>query len=101
MKRFVPPFLALLIICAVGFTVLDTEPKIVDGTEVTATATVTDRAMSGNMPYIGVRLESSEGLCLWDPRENVIPGDVAIGDTVEVTYGRQDGFDRYLVLAIE
>lgn len=101
MKRFITLCLVLLIIFAVGFTVLDSEPKIVDGTAVTVSATVTDRAMSDNLPYIGVRLEDGEELCLWDPQENVIPNDIAIGDIVEVTYGKQDGFDRYILLNVK
>lgn len=101
MKRFAPLFLVLLIICTIAYFVFDTEPKIVDGSKVTAFAVVTDRAMSDNMAYLSVEFPDGNALCLWDHRCDLIPDNISIGDTVEVTYGRQDGFDRYILITVK
>lgn len=100
MKRVILPFLLVLIFCLIWVVFLETDPNIVEGTETTATMVVTDRAMSDGMPYLGVELSDGSGLCLWDPTENIIPDDISINDTVQVTYGKQNGFDRYIVLQI-
>lgn len=101
MKRIVVIFLILLMGFGIWSLLFDSEPKIVAGTEATATAVVTDRAMSDNMPYLSVQFPGGSGLCLWDPQKDVIPEDVAIGDTIEVTYGKQDGIERYILISVK
>lgn len=100
MKRIAFLFLALLVVWGTWTLWFPGEPDIEDGSKVTSMAIVTDRAMSDNMPYLGIQLPDGSGLCLWDPWENAIPDGIAIGDQVEVTYGKQDGFDRYVILKV-
>ena len=101
MKRFVIVSLILLLGFGIWKIAFENEPKIVDGTEVTSSAVVTDRAMSEGMPYLGVELPDGNALCLWDPCGDVIPDSVSIGDTLAVTYGKQEGFDRYILISVK
>lgn len=100
MKKKQWVLLSLVILLLLAVWILRAEPQIAEGTENTQTVTVTDRAMSDNLPYLGVRLHDGTGLCLWDIRDT-IPDDVQIGDTVTVTYGRMDGAERYILLSIK
>lgn len=101
MKKSVILLLILLVCFGIWTVWFDTEPNVVEGTETTATAVITDRAMSDSIPYLSVEFPDGSALCLWDPQGKVIPDGLNIGDPVEVTYGKQDGFDRYILLDVK
>ena len=101
MKRFVIVSLILLLGFGAWTIAFGNEPKIVDGTEVTSSTIVTDRAMSEGMPYLSVEFPDGNALCLWDPSGNVIPDGVSIGETVVVTYGEQEGYDGYILISVK
>ncbi len=101
MQQFIIIFLALLLGFGIWTVTFNNEPRIIDGTEVTSSAVVTDRAMSEGMPYLSVELTDGNALCLWDPSGDVIPDSVSIGDTLAVTYGKQEGFDRYILINVK
>ena len=101
MKQFIIIFLALPLVFGIWTVTFNNEPGIIDGTEVTSSVVIADRAMSDGMPYLSVELSDGNTLCPWDPSGDVIPDSVSIGDTLEVTYGKQEGFDRYILINVK
>ena len=99
MKKAMILFLAATCIVAIG--IIRQGPGIEPGTETTATGVVMDRAMASNTPYLSIEYSDGSGVCLWDPTENKIPNDVHVGDEVTVTYGKESGKDRYILLEIQ
>ena len=99
MKRILVP--ALIFLLVMGICLLwNSEPEIEPGSQVTETASVTDRAMSDGLPYLGVTLPDGTVRCLWDVEGSAIPEDISVGDTVTVTYGYQPNSDRYVLLKV-
>ena len=98
MRRWILLLLALLIL----FPQLCVfyQPGIPESSQITKSATVVDRAMSDGLPYLGLTLEDGTAFCLWDLEGDLISEDVKTGDSVTVTYAKQDGFDRYILIRV-
>lgn len=96
-KLWIP---ALLLVFLLLIFLPDATPAVQDGTRRTASALIADRAMSDGLPYLGVTLEDGTELCLWDLQGDAIPEEITIGETIQVTYGKQEGLDRYILLDI-
>ena len=95
MKRLIAIILLVtLLLC--GCAIID------ESTVVTRTGTVTDHAMAeyysrhNSYQYLSVEFEDGTGVCAWNIKG--IPHDVQCGDTVEITIGRETGFDQEWVL---
>ena len=104
MKRFtVIALLLAFLLCGCS------QEIVIDHTTiVTQTGTVTDHAMASegrgkiwdnSYPYIGIELEDGTGICVWNKKD--VANTVEIGDTVEVTYGLQEGTDHWILIEIK
>ena len=107
MKRIIVFCLLLLILLSACVPAIQLDTS----TTVTRTGTVTDRAMATPngenkiwdtaYSYVGITFQDGTGVCLWNKTEIVIPEEITIGDTVEVTYSLQTGTDLWILTNIK
>ena len=82
--------------------------RIVEGTEITRQGILTDRAMSTvsnaafaeSRAYITVTYENGEADCYWAAKGDSFPDTLALGDTVEVKSGIEEGSGLLVVIEV-
>lgn len=75
------------------------EPGLRSDSITVKTGVVTDRAMSGGIPYITVEFPDGTEICCWEIyKDNPIPEGLAIGQNVMLTYAVEEDQGRIVFL---
>lgn len=89
---------ALILSTAVWFR--NWRPEVLEGSVVTRTGVVTDRAMSGGLGYLSAELEDGTAVLCWDLYGIEIPEHIVTGSRVEITWGIEEAHHRNVVLDV-
>lgn len=91
----------LIILCSLLLLAGCSKVKLQEGSEQTYYGTVTDRAISDDIPYISIKTEAGEEYLFHFTKDTICPGDVTIGYAVKVDSMKEQNSDRLIAINIK